>query len=175
MGQPETTTKLNIRTAEPKHASILKTLSKKIDGQNPFTVRTDSEEIGTLEMVAGWLLHIQDNPQQTLLLAYDDTTPVGYLIAQAPNYNRIKHTCTFMLGVLKEHHRRGIGTALLNSAEQWAKSKGITRLEMTVMDGHTAALKLYQKQGYHLESTKQNAFKLEDGTYKDELILVKFI
>jgi GNAT superfamily N-acetyltransferase len=43
----------------------------------------------------------------------------------------------------------GIGKALLAHVEAWARSLGITRIELTVWEFNASARTLYERQGFH--------------------------
>lgn len=58
----------------------------------------------------------------------------------------------FILYVLPEHRRRGIGTALMRCAESWARARGDRQIGLQVYQNNKAALALYQHLGYQSES-----------------------
>ncbi len=51
-------------------------------------------------------------------------------------------------GVHPDFRKQGIGTALINTAETWAKNKGAGNIELNVYLFNTSAIHLYQKLGY---------------------------
>lgn len=58
----------------------------------------------------------------------------------------------FLLYVIPEHRRRGLGQALMRQAEQWACQRGDRQIGLQVFQSNQAALNLYQKLGYQSES-----------------------
>ena len=54
----------------------------------------------------------------------------------------------FLIFVLPEHRHRGIGKAMMQIAEDWAKARGDSQLGLQVFPSNKAALKLYQAQGF---------------------------
>jgi ribosomal protein S18 acetylase RimI-like enzyme len=79
-----------------------------------------------------------------------------------------------VIGVREDAAGRGLGRRLLDHLEQWAREAGITRLELTVMDHNTRALRLYQRQGYEVEGRRRNSLRV-GGRYVDELAMAKLL
>lgn len=58
----------------------------------------------------------------------------------------------FLLYVMPEHRRRGIGSALVTQAENWARSRGDRAIGLHVFVFNQPAIALYQKLGYQTQS-----------------------
>ena len=82
----------------------------------------------------------------------------------------------------------GVGTALVETVEEWAREAGINRLWLVTTNDNLAALKFWQKRGYHLVTVHRNAIDvarrikpqipitgLEGITIRDEIELEKRI
>ncbi len=63
---------------------------------------------------------------------------------------RIAHI--FLVYVHRQHRRRGIGSALMLQAENWAKQRGDQQISLQVFSHNQPALNLYQKLGYQTQS-----------------------
>ena len=63
-----------------------------------------------------------------------------------------RHTHVFLLYVLPEHRRRGIGKALMLHAEAWAKDQGDRQIGLQVFQSNQAALNLYDRLGFRTQS-----------------------
>lgn len=70
---------------------------------------------------------------------------LGNAVDQADG-ERIAHI--FLLYVAPKHRKQGIGSVLVQQAEQWAKQRGDRRISLQVFSNNTPALNLYQKLGY---------------------------
>ncbi|BAY31220.1 GCN5-related N-acetyltransferase [Nostoc carneum NIES-2107] len=58
----------------------------------------------------------------------------------------------FLLYVLPEYRRRGIGTALMKYVENWAIQRGDRQLGLQVFQSNQPALNLYHQLGYQTQS-----------------------
>lgn len=63
-----------------------------------------------------------------------------------------RHAHIFMVYVLPEHRRRGIGSALLRYAEAWAKARGDRQIGLQVFEVNIPALTLYRTLGYETQA-----------------------
>ncbi len=63
-----------------------------------------------------------------------------------------RHAHIFLLYVVPEHRRRGLGTALIRQAEEWAKIRGDRQIGLQVFQSNQAAVNLYQNLGYQTQS-----------------------
>jgi len=63
-----------------------------------------------------------------------------------------RHAHIFLLYVVPEHRRQGIGTALMRYVENWAIQRGDRQLGLQVFQSNQAALNLYNQLGYQTQS-----------------------
>jgi ribosomal protein S18 acetylase RimI-like enzyme len=56
------------------------------------------------------------------------------------------------LAVRERHRRTGIGLALMESAEEWARAKGATSIELNVYAFNKVAHRFYRELGYEILS-----------------------
>jgi ribosomal protein S18 acetylase RimI-like enzyme len=73
----------------------------------------------------------------------EEARPANELIAQVPNTLLIRE-----LGVLEKYRRRGVAEALLKLAQDYARSKNIPALSLTVHETSSNARRLYTKIGF---------------------------
>jgi ribosomal protein S18 acetylase RimI-like enzyme len=63
-----------------------------------------------------------------------------------------RHGHIFILYVVPEHRRRGIGTALMQYVENWAIQRGDRQIGLQVFQSNKPALNLYNQLGYQTQS-----------------------
>jgi len=82
------------------------------------------------------------------------TRPIGCLwMGNAiDQISGLRHAHIFLLYVAPEHRRKGIGTALMHYAENWAKERGDIQIALQVFQTNTPALNLYNQLDYQTQS-----------------------
>ncbi len=64
----------------------------------------------------------------------------------------LRHAHLFLLYVVPEHRRRGVGKALMQYGETWAKARGDKQIGLQVFANNTPALNLYEQLGFQTQS-----------------------
>lgn len=67
-----------------------------------------------------------------------------------------------------------MGTALFSKLDDWAKGKGMHRLELTVLVDNTVGVALYKKMGFEIEGRKRQSLQV-NGSYVDEYYMSKLL
>lgn len=62
------------------------------------------------------------------------------------------HSYILVLYVSPKHRRRGIATALLDTAQHWAKQRGDRQIGLQVFADNAGAIALYRQMGYQTHS-----------------------
>jgi RimJ/RimL family protein N-acetyltransferase len=98
---------------------------------------------------------------------------VGY-VGLNEGTGRLRHTGYLWLAVDPQHHRTGVGTALLRAvidlADRWLL---LERLELTVLATNPGAQRLYERMGFVVEGRKRGSV-LSDGAYVDEILMARY-
>jgi ribosomal protein S18 acetylase RimI-like enzyme len=74
---------------------------------------------------------------------------VGNAIDQVHGH---RHAHIFLLYVMPEYRRQGIGRALMEYIEKWARTRGDHQIGLQVFTSNTPALNLYNQLGYTTQS-----------------------
>lgn len=80
------------------------------------------------------------------------------------------HVGSLGIGVLANYRGQGVGEALIKSALQQAKIKGLTRIELTVFENNKPAIALYKKLGFVVEGIHKNKSRI-DGRYANHIFM----
>ncbi len=95
----------------------------------------------------GKLQHVVTVPH-LLLVAYDRNQPLGFKIGY--QRQRPDHFHSWLVGVLPEYRRRGIGRKLLDEQESWARKHGFRTIGFTTFDRFPAMCTLGKCAGYQV-------------------------
>ena len=160
---------MNVRRAEPSDALGLKELGDAVG----------AEPEGWLVTTNGWrdaaderryLRAIRRYPNAAVFVAEDDGAIVGRLSIARDQHPASRHVADLGLMVAASHRRRGIGTALLEAAVEWARRSGVTKLELHVFPWNTAAIALYEKFGFVREGYRKEHYRRGDE-YVDAVLM----
>lgn len=94
------------------------------------------------------------NDDSDILVYENDGIVVGFLLLQAkvrPDFDFMLpgKYCYIMDVIVTEAHRnKGFGTALMNSAKDWAKECGCNFINLDVLVNNPQAIKVYEKLGF---------------------------
>lgn len=90
----------------------------------------------------------QENPPLT------PSSPVGCLWMgnAVDQVSGSRHAHIFLVYVTPQHRRCGVGTALMEHAQNWAKDRGDRQIGLQVFPANTGALNLYHHLGYQTQS-----------------------
>jgi GNAT superfamily N-acetyltransferase len=64
----------------------------------------------------------------------------------------IRHPNIFLVYVEPGHRRQGVGVALMQKAQLWAKIQGYTQISLQVFTTNQAAIDMYDRLGYEARS-----------------------
>jgi ribosomal protein S18 acetylase RimI-like enzyme len=78
------------------------------------------------------------------------------------------------LMVAASYRRRGVGRALMEAAEAWAREVGVRKLELHVFPYNDAAIALYESLGYEREGYRRDHFRRTEG-FVDAILMAKMI
>ena len=88
---------------------------------------------------------------------------------------KIRHRCSIGIAVVKEAWGIGLGRMLMEAAARSAGELGFEMVEMGVMDGNDSAHSLYLSMGFQEYGRMPHAFKLADGSYRDEILMFRCV
>lgn len=108
--------------------------------------------------------HIQRQTTQFVAIAGEQV--IGWCDV-VPNTRPVSaHSGVLGIGVARAHRGKGVGSALMQAALQGAREFGLTRVELTVREHNTNAIRLYERFGFTVEGLARNAV-LVDGEYEN--------
>ena len=96
-------------------------------------------------------------------------------VAQVRPHIKYRHRAVVGISVRKDYWGCGLGSYLMQLAIGQTRANGFEQLELGVYSDNARAIHLYEKVGFERYGIQPRAFKLKDGTYRDEIIMVKML
>lgn len=165
---------LLIRQAEHGDARSLIALQKLVESESKYMLYGKDERVQSTQNMRKQIIEWKQQGHSTIFIAILNGEHVGYLMVIGNTATRAAHRAAVVLGIQKSAQNKGLATALLEKAEDWAKTKGISRLELTVVEENDAARKLYDKAGYKAEGVREKSLMI-DGKSFNEIYMAKFL
>jgi RimJ/RimL family protein N-acetyltransferase len=170
-----------VRKARTSDAAQLIANTQRLLAEEPqWSVTEASEFCMTLGDEEAWIRGFQQRPHSLLLVA-DFGAPERAEIVGAVNFStparfRVRHRGRLGINVLAPYRGLGVGEALLRTLLTWATAEPeLERVELSVFAHNQRALGLYRKLGFIEEARLRRAFKLADGAYYDDVMMVKWV
>lgn len=85
-----------------------------------------------------------------------------------------RHVADLSIGVHPVAQRLGLGRAVLVTLVDAARRAGILRVELRVRADNDRARSLYRSVGFVDECVRQRFVRLADGTFVDDIVMVRF-
>lgn len=165
---------MNIREIEVSDVEQWSALLQHVEAESAYMLWEAGERNVEMTGLLNMIEQFRQSDNSTILVAEKDDELIGYVLARGGNARRNKHSAYIVTGVLKQYRGQGIGTRLFNRLEEWAVSRGVTRLELTVVTQNVNGLSLYEKAGYNIEGTKKNSLII-NGEFVDEYYMAKIL
>lgn len=167
---------LTIRSAGPTDAASLAAHRFITSGETPFMARYPEECTRDAEALAAWLQGMADDTQNFVVTAFDGENVVGDLgIQRVRAHLKMQHRASLGISIQAAYCGCGFGRTMLQIAIEQARENGFEQIELGVFADNARAIHLYRSLGFEDFGCTPRAFRLKDGTYHDERILVKFL
>lgn len=162
--------------AKPDSAAEMIDYLKITAGESEFLLRYPDEITFTEEREREILHNRLSSPVDVMINAVVEGELAGNCsIASVAKPRRVRHRCEFAIALKKKFWRMGIGTALVDYAVELAEQMGYEQIELRVIEGNDKAKSFYEKMGFQVTGKILRAFKYDDGSYRDEFIMIKIL
>ena len=168
-------TVLTVRSLCTDDAEALVAFRNAIYGETHFMARYP-EEGASLEAMRNGLAGYGESPVNFEVGVFAREKLVGeFGVAQVRPHIKSRHRAVMGISVRKEYWGCGLGSFLMQLAIDQTRSNGFEQLELGVYSDNARAIHLYEKVGFARYGIQPRAFKLKDGTYRDEIIMAKML
>jgi RimJ/RimL family protein N-acetyltransferase len=163
---------VEVRRADPGDAAALVALASAVSGESEGWLLSDStwRSVGDERR---YIRALRRHPNAALYVADTKGILIGRLsLTRDPN-PASAHVADLGLMVAASHRRQGVGTALLRTAERWAREAKVTKLELHVFPHNAPAIALYEHLDYVQEGVRRDHYRLPDGRLVDAILMAK--
>lgn len=150
---------VTVRPAEPSDAWVICALMDAVAVEGQALITPPGHQNPTTTAAA--LMRPMDGAQ-TWVAANDDGGIVGVLECLQGQVPATRHTATFGMAVHGETRRQGVGRALVQTAEAWARARGVRKMSIVCAASNTAGLAFYARCGYRVEGRQARQYCLKD-------------
>lgn len=106
-----------------------------------------------------------------ILVAKYGNRIIGHCMLDVYQHSTGKGISSLIINVHQDFQNKGLGTAMIETIIDWAKSKGMHRIELSVVAEQKMAVHVYEKVGFRIEGVQREAYYGEDGKYHDKVIM----
>ena len=164
---------LTVRSVEGEDAAAYAACRQKTYRETYFLARYSEAD---LEKMRVGLAKCAESPLNFEVGAFCGEEVVGALgVSQVRPHLKYRHRAMMGISLLKEYWGCGLGSFLMQIAVEQAATNGFEQLELGVFEDNARAIALYEKFGFEKYGVSPRAFKLKDGTYRDEIIMVRML
>jgi GNAT superfamily N-acetyltransferase len=147
----------HIRAAQARDRDFMLSLTPRLVEGFPLPSWRTPEEVVRAE--AGAVATALDHPLEgaTLLMAERSDGELGgfvYVQQQLDYFRQRPHAHVSILTVAVGAEGQGVGTALLEAAEEWARAQGLELITLNVFAGNQRARAVYERNGYAPETLR---------------------
>jgi ribosomal protein S18 acetylase RimI-like enzyme len=146
---------LTIRPARPDDEPFLMALTPRL-ADFPLPVWRSAGEIaqGDRQILRDSLSGVLPGSSILIAEASPGEERIGYVFATTKHdyFTRVAHAHVEVLAVEANAQGRGVGPALMDAIEQWARGCGYGWVTLNVFDGNLRARALYDRLGYEAET-----------------------
>ena len=141
-----------------------------------FLARDPEEGHYELEKVRNGLVACEESPVNFEVGVFDGEEQVGDVaVCCVKNALKTRHRAVMGISIEQKYWGCGLGHFLMQLAVDQTRANGFEQLELGVYSDNARAIHLYEKFGFERYGIQPRAFKLKDGTYRDEIIMVKML
>lgn len=167
---------LVLRKARPEDAEAMLDYLERTSAETHFMVRLPKEVTLSLEEEQAFLSDCLSSDRRIMLAAFAGDRIVGNVaISPMGEQYKVRHRANLGIAIVQEYCNCGLGSILMEEGIAFTKHAGYEQLELGVFADNERAIYLYQKFGFQDIGKIPRAFHLPDGSYIDEIQMVKFL
>lgn len=163
-----------LRSASAEDAQMLIDYLRTVCGETRFLMKECDEVDLTVEQEISFIEGLNRAPDGLLILAFLDGEYAGNCsFDNSGGSRRNAHRAGIGIALYQKYTGYGLGRILMDRMIKYAKQLGYEQMELTVVQGNERAIGLYKSSGFEECGRIPYANKYDDGTYADDIFMVK--
>ncbi|MBQ9543529.1 MAG: GNAT family N-acetyltransferase [Clostridia bacterium] len=161
-----------LRNAEGKDAAAFLSYFIQSHGETDYlTTYPDETEQDPGKVAERLQIKAQSASDAEILALVDGKVAGSAGIGMLSDRDKLRHQAEFGISILKEYWRLGIGTALTKACIDCAKKAGFLQLELEVVAGNNAAIRLYEKFGFIEYGRNPRGFRTRERAWQETVLM----
>jgi L-phenylalanine/L-methionine N-acetyltransferase len=129
----------------------------------PRTILTTTDEVWTPRKWRQNMLGLGDRGASLVAEVAGEVAGIaGVLRGDRPP---VRHVAELGITIGSAHRGIGVGRAMMDGIERWARASGIAKLVLGVFDVNAVARGLYENLGYEVEGVERRAIRFSEATF----------
>ncbi|MCD8038261.1 MAG: GNAT family N-acetyltransferase [Lachnospiraceae bacterium] len=163
-----------LRSARTDEAQMLIDYLKTVNGETKFLMREPDEIEFTQSQEEQFIKSRNEANDALLILAFVDGEYAGNCSFEGNTASRrTAHRAEIAIALYQKYTGFGLGRLMLNVLLREIQNKGFSQAELTVVSDNKRAFHLYESLGFRECGRIPNANRYDDGTYSDDILMVK--
>jgi RimJ/RimL family protein N-acetyltransferase len=170
-GQPLIVAQARVEDARGVLAVHLQVLS-----ESRYFITEPHEFSGSVGQKARRIVELDRASNSTFLVAKCDERVLGYVTVQGGHLRRMRHTGKLEIMVAADARGMGVGNALMQATIDWAiRNPHLVKLGLNVFADNERAIRLYERFGFREEGRRLREYRMDDGSYRDDVLMYRFV
>lgn len=149
---------------------------KQASEETEYMTRYPEEVTMTIAEEEAFVKLLKESKKDLMISAFIDGKLVGNAGLSLIRDNiKVRHRASFGIAIREEVWGLGLGNALLAEILECAQKAGFEQVELEVVSENHKAISLYEKFGFKKYGTRERGFKLKDGSYYSEYLMMKVL
>lgn len=163
---------LTLRSPEEADAVGMLAYLRTTAAESHFLLRTPEEVTLTSEEEKAFLHAVLDDSRRMMICAFSSGEPVaGLSVSPVGGRVKLRHRAELGIAIIRAYWGLGLGGLMMREGLICARGLGFEQLELSVYADNDRAIKLYERFGFEHFGRIRDAFRLADGTYRDDLLM----
>lgn len=163
---------ITLRSAEPQDAQAVLDNMKQTSLETYFMIRYPEEIKRSIEAEERFLNAVCEDEKDIMIVACTGEEIIGCAsVMKIGEQLKCIHRGGMGISIQQKYCNEGLGVFMVKELLAYAKDN-FEQIELGVFEDNPRAIHLYEKLGFKRFGVIPRAFKLKDGTYRDEIQMI---